>query len=478
VSVRLAYSQQGERLKDTARRVQDGVKVAFNKAKYEEAIGDLRDSNSDLKGLREQITELEKPRQPNTQLRCKVQASPEFSSHCKVRKVSKALHEALIGAWSCGQASHLRHLVKLFLETGKTDDHTQMNLAIICPTNARSRHQASLLHLQVLSQNLDWLDIPRLPSPAPSQEASEGRPRKRAKGVRFLEAIEPRTSLRQSSGSAQPGRTPSPDFGSCSASCDLRCSKDICSDLAKKSVASSPDPGCLGHIDTRSDESFRHSFYPLKNSFCPDASQGIINEGDIATMDQILDLSAEEYFDMVDRLRLARLLVSAVLKFHSTPWMAELWRLKDLSFFQNGEDIKAALRTLHLGVEFAQQKLTECNMDGVLLTPASSTISQVNEDERLSCGINNMTLHSLGVALLQIDRWTRIEPEDVLKVRKLAVRGSTLGPRYQELTHKCLSCDFGYGSDLKRPQLQKAVYDNVVGVLEGMISSLDLGGSD
>ncbi|KAK1954602.1 hypothetical protein LY78DRAFT_742284 [Colletotrichum sublineola] len=80
----------------------------------------------------------------------------------------------------------------------------------------------------------------------------------------------------------------------------------------------------------------------------------------------------------------------------------------------------------------------------------------------------------MGHALLQIDRWTRVEPGDVLAVRKMALRTSSLGSRYQEITRKCLRCDFGYGSDLAKPRLQEAVYENVVGALEMMISSLDL----
>ncbi|OHX00979.1 hypothetical protein CSPAE12_00334 [Colletotrichum incanum] len=191
-------------------------------------------------------------------------------------------------------------------------------------------------------------------------------------------------------------------------------------------------------------------------------------------MDEVLDESLGGSFSTIDRLKLARSLVSAVLKFHSTPWLSDFWRLRDLAFFRGGQDeeVSEALRSLHVGVEVAQKQFDL--MDDVQDSSGMQNLSRVTEDEQLYCGIGNLTLHSLGVALLQIDRWARVEPDDVLAVRKMALRSSSLGPRYQEITQKCLRCDFGYGSDLTKPRLQEAVYENVVEVLETMISSLDL----
>lgn len=79
-------------------------------------------------------------------------------------------------------------------------------------------------------------------------------------------------------------------------------------------------------------------------------------------------------------------------------------------------------------------------------------------------------MHSLGVALLQIGRWRYLDPEDVVQIRKLVGQKSRLGPRYDDLTSKCLFCDFGFGADLDRPHLQAAIYENVICELEKMIS--------
>lgn len=42
----------------------------------------------------------------------------------------------------------------------------------------------------------------------------------------------------------------------------------------------------------------------------------------------------------------------------------------------------------------------------------------------------------------------------------------------EELTNKCLGCDFGYGDDLSKPRLQQAVYEKLVCELDDMIRSL------
>ncbi|KAK8061946.1 hypothetical protein PG994_008312 [Apiospora phragmitis] len=47
-----------------------------------------------------------------------------------------------------------------------------------------------------------------------------------------------------------------------------------------------------------------------------------------------------------------------------------------------------------------------------------------------------------------------ISVDDVVAVRKLASKhNARLGPRYQDLTLKCIECDFGQGCDLSSPQL-------------------------
>lgn len=98
------------------------------------------------------------------------------------------------------------------------------------------------------------------------------------------------------------------------------------------------------------------------------------------------------------------------------------------------------------------------------------------DDAQRECGIRNLTMHSLGVALLQIGQWDPLRPENIVALRKvadLASRDSRLGPTYQRLTQKCLECDFGFGKDLAQPELQSAVYRDVVCELEELVVLLE-----
>ncbi|RYP44386.1 hypothetical protein DL768_009152 [Monosporascus sp. mg162] len=414
--------QKDERLKDTWKRLGDGLRISFNKSSYEAGLDDLQTANNELKCLREQITQLQKP--------CKDPPVKRLATGAlgwtDVRRAANALYEALVEAWSCGQASHIRHFVKLFLETEKADEDVKMNIAFLSHGYGGSPGQADLIQLQVRSRHMEWDPYLRLPMPSP--DTGEERPRKRLKPV--------------------------------------------------SQKAAGIAPHCLGHIDVKSEECYRHVFFASNGSSFRGTRPSTMEGGELIHMDAVCE-TAGGMFSTVDRLKMARSLVSVVLKFHATPWLGETWRLQDLSFFHQGaQDLTRSFRTLHLGVEFDQENLRQMGvgstMEGVQRTPSSSRLSQVSEDERLFCGIENMPLHCLGVALLQIDRLKKMEPEDVLGVRKMARLSSSLGPRYQEITQKCLRCDFGYGTDLSKTQLQKAVYESVAGALESMMSSLGI----
>jgi hypothetical protein len=117
-------------------------------------------------------------------------------------------------------------------------------------------------------------------------------------------------------------------------------------------------------------------------------------------------------------------------------------------------------------------------MEGIDSTGMSQESPQSIDETMLVYGIRNLTLHSLGVVLLQIGRWSRVEADDILQVRRLAQQVPRLGPKYRDLMQKCLNCDFGCGSSLTRPQLQQAVFEDVVEELDAMIRCLDISNDD
>lgn len=430
-------------MRDTWERVKKGMALTFSRKDYESGLDELRYANNDLKSLRDQVTQLQNP----YKLVSKRPIRPQGWSD--IQEAARALHGTLTGVWSCRQASHFRHFVKLFLEAEKADESVHMDIAIVCHGARCGPGDVSLVQLQVRSGYVAWRQTPRLFVPASPENE---RPRKRVKSVRFSEECSTTYSVSSTSTSitctSQAGAHDSPD---------LRAARDFCSELMVRYSQAHPiGSRCLGHLDAHSANPLRHSFYPAHpttQSICPGA-------GNDLRADSFLHSTAD--FSWVDRLKMARALVLAVLKFYATPWLSDEWRLGDFSI-SHTQDVSRALQTLHLGVEFNRG-----GMDDVQLG------QRLAEDELLLCGIENMTLHSLGVALLQIERQENFDLKDVLGVRKAVKVTSTFGERYQEITRKCLRCDFGFGADLGKGQLQRAVYERLVGELESMISTLSI----
>jgi hypothetical protein len=172
-----------------------------------------------------------------------------------------------------------------------------------------------------------------------------------------------------------------------------------------------------------------------------------------------------------EQLRLALRLARSVLQYHSTPWWRRDWDLSDLSYFDIDAELSVSLSTLHINAKLSSPGsiMSMHCVTAYIPTPPS------DDDTQLLCGIRNVTLHSLGVALLQIGRWEAVDTEDLVLIRKVAAKPSRLGPRYDELTAKCLYCDFGFGADLSKPQLQGAIYESVVHELEEMVAVLERG---
>ena len=201
-------------------------------------------------------------------------------------------------------------------------------------------------------------------------------------------------------------------------------------------------------------------------------------------LDQLLAQPRSNELSVPDQLQLALRIASAVLKFNSTSWLSEYWGLQDLFLFEGfGVDLPASLHTLHLGAEWTQSSRTSreqaepCTVLDMDPSPppgasASASVQAALEEAKLIHGIHNATMYNLGVALLSIGRWTPVDGHDILGVRRMALQACPLGPKFQDMTQRVLDCDFGYGKDLTKPKLQKAIYDGVLVELEGMIAAL------
>ena len=116
-------------------------------------------------------------------------------------------------------------------------------------------------------------------------------------------------------------------------------------------------------------------------------------------------------------------------------------------------------------------------LDNANHKPTDNSKPEPTDDEKSLYDIRNVNLYSLGVVMLEIGHWRKLNGRDIVSIRKLANPSSLrhpLGSRYHELARKCVDCDFGLGSDLTTEKLQSAVYDQVVAGLDTMIAAIDL----
>ncbi|KAL6901508.1 hypothetical protein GGI43DRAFT_358302 [Trichoderma evansii] len=462
---------KSKHLKDAMRKLRKRVKITIEIKDFEDKIASLEKSNNDLIRLRRQVNELQAPsccavKRSNITRRLPV----EFGTYGTIRRASKALYEALTATWSDTEVPRLRHLVKLFLDA-KAEADVLMEIAILCYDDVLQRRpllETSLTRVQVKSRTIDsiaWSNASLLVPTPKTDDAQSGR-RKRQK-VRFA-SVSDSSDIASETSPVASVVSVATSQSSAAPQDSLPLTGHFCSELSKRCSVPDNKEG-LGHIDNSMQEAFRHRFFP-----CPkDSHSNDMGLDNVMPMDEALAQSAHNRLDIVSQLRLAHRLVSAVLKFNSTPWLNELWNTGDLSFFRQGDDLPRSLQTLHFGVELIHN--APDSEDSAMEVESPVNLGHLPiEDAQYKHGVRNVTLFSLGAALLAIGRWERIDHNDIEGIRRLASQPSYLGAVYQELTQKVLDCDFGYGKDLKKPRLQEAIYEMVVLELESMIASLDI----
>ncbi|KAL7621499.1 hypothetical protein AAE478_008823 [Parahypoxylon ruwenzoriense] len=441
-------------------RAREAVDVMLNKSKYDSLISCLKDSNQEIKRLRKTAGRIQRY-QTKT---CTTRPRNLPPSYKQVMQHAKSFHDALKRFWSCFQAQHTSHDVRLLLDSRNDGS---LRVIVRYRTNSGFQFQDGLVDLLVRSQSLRLVHITM---PATESQVSwaslEGGPPKNMRRVKFTDdcvGSSCTTTLIQEPESTTTLHSQAPLLDLCS-------SGDMCSQLCCQADARA----CGGYLDTS--DHLRHHLSPVCSPGCD--HKECLNTKSLrepAPLNKIFNFPVERSISVPEQVRLALKLVKGVLQFHSTPWLQPYWRLQDLSYFQTDEGLASSLSTLHISTELSRQQQQEKQQQGerdtVMLGISNETI-----DAQLASGIRNLTMHSLGVALLQIGQWDMLKADDIVEVRKvadLAEHDSRLGPRYQKITQQCLDCDFGFGKDLNQAELQSAIYKDVVCELESLIYTLE-----
>ncbi|KAF2005194.1 hypothetical protein P154DRAFT_354315 [Amniculicola lignicola CBS 123094] len=483
-----------ESIKVAARRLRNAIKMTFDKSKYLESLSSLRDRNTELTQIRSHLAIF------SQQKTCSdgwcIAKKPLPAHINSIRTASKQLHEALSSNWCCSNPT-ARHSARICIDA-KVEAGVRVDLAISCRASPAMEPP---IWLYVQSIRIDTLgtkcpaasappcNADRQGASAPSVIISHKReqsdliqiePKRKPKPrqVRFADSHQEPMCPRQTTIAAAittiVAKQTTPEINLCQTKniCHyLKQNFQLCGNIISKH--------CVGYLE--SPKLYKHMFYLHETPISSRATHNS-NQPSIYSITDLMVPGLDEPLTMVDQLKLAQKTAIGLLQFNDTPWLAERWRLKDVAYFgfHNSLD-DSALKTIHLSSQISTETLPPplltTLMEGIVQDPTS--IQPISEEDYY--GINNLPLFFLGVALLELAHWKTLEsmskpadPNLILTARRLANMPTTLGPRYQDIMRKCLQCNFGFGTDLGKRELQSAVYGDVVGPLEKMIESLSI----
>ncbi|KAH7370409.1 hypothetical protein BKA65DRAFT_488374 [Rhexocercosporidium sp. MPI-PUGE-AT-0058] len=424
------------------------VKISFSKNRLTDIVNELRDYNKDLRRLSNQIRKLNsnsiQPPQPVT---------TTAISHLQItQQASSRLYEILASGWACEDG--VEHVASMSLKVEENCQHSaskvRFNLAVTCI-------QPSLRCTPL------WLAI----ESAPSDGSREPPPEKQAAALKStLQKIGSLGRVRFALSSVM---TASTKMSSSSisqlpvgAQIDLCAMGRLCRYFRQAQNQAALEP-CMGFLEKT--KTFKHFVY--RNS----PPQPLADDSKSVSLKQILHLgAADKKGDWVGKLRLARLLALAVLRFHGTKWLPESWGSNDVRFIGH-----EALTD--------PEKLPDSPCFNAKLSNPSTTPRQIEHPYISASSLAaNETLFNLGVVLIELGYNAPFEKlrqssglqvgtngpvAEFLTARRLGESvHEEMNPTYGRLVEKCLICNFGVATKLDNTELQSAVVVQVVNQLD------------
>jgi hypothetical protein len=258
---------------------------------------------------------------------------------------------------------------------------------------------------------------------------------------------------------------------------------DLCSEPQRSHVSSKSEAArCIGVLAHTAGSRYLLSFDSHEDTFPPNSESKPLKFISLASLfatSQGANKAARLSF--FDRVRLARLLATAVLQFHATPWLKHTLCSKDVFFHSVDSSI---IKTISVQ--------NEVYLNTAIRGPDCPALR--GSPFRSPPRVRNQQLFALGVILIELAYEAPLhslqKPTDVashddqntdyyIADRVRLTVSSMLGPMYADLIRKCIHCDFGRGNNLEDPALQESFYVEVVQGLEELeakFHSFGLGG--
>ncbi|ETS76499.1 hypothetical protein PFICI_11886 [Pestalotiopsis fici W106-1] len=451
--------QVHESLRATFKRLKTRLEVGFNLSSYEKQLDQIRRHNCNLQAIRRQLDDLHtaKPFKHATPLPNRP-SLPSWIS--PVRELSKDAYFALSSAFSCQDDKHTDHYTALETSTRSPGQKSsRLEVAIVyCHGTDIEDHTFLRLILQSCLPHPEWVSktgtahVPKstrrvqFAEPEPERHSTESCPvPPEQRNLISLSAVDNACAYLEST---------------------MRYSTRQHTDYLAYLYQESP---C------------ERSFYITRHTdgYSPDSYHRR------KSLQDLFKNAPATRVTMPGQLRLAIQLVYAVLQSHSTPWLRELWTTSDLLFETTGPNHQ----NLDLDLFLRSRLLSHNDTDSTTTTlerrvhrDKGKSIPSDRTDGygRDNYDICNMTLFSLGIALLEIGHWAPMsqmrlngDRDDIATALRVAQENIGLGKKYGRIVRKCMQCEFGYGHDLGKVELQSAIYSDIVCPLQELVDRLD-----
>ena len=426
-----------------------------------------------------------------------------------VQVASLRLHEALANVWSC--SVHKEHSVNICMNTNVDIETAQAPEDVAVPRIRFDMAFTFLPNPTQIFQGPIWLEIEtsrnaHVKGTKTSEarndtfktslkrradnfldittvEASSAPKKKEKKSVSFL--LFTTSPDGNDSEDTVMGNTTSIEYNTPTddLSPELCCRTDLCLHLQQHHQSSPSDKSTCIRVLQRT-QTFNHILYRRPVLDAPATSTSLET-----VLSNLAENKPTSGLSCLERVRLAHSLATAVLEFHSTPWLSENWRSRNVHFYGiNDPRIEklGLLNTPLLNATFSQSHQQQVD---------NGPRPQETCENAVLSPIRNNILFGLGVMMLELGFETTMKTlrrsqdlkagqehafTDYLTARRYKKSIATpLGARYGRITQKCLDCEFGVGEyDLKEPALQAAFFKDVIqelSDLEKTFKRLDIG---
>lgn len=245
---------------------------------------------------------------------------------------------------------------------------------------------------------------------------------------------------------------------------DLYMIPNLCQHLGQH-VGGTESLHCVGYLQKT--KTFRHVIYTPKDS--------PVNNPGIKTFEEALNVAKahEIEFTRRERVQLSTFLAQAVLRFHSTPWLPQQWRSRDVVFYGINDLSEDRLLSPYLKARVCTSSTPAPQALVVAAAAASTSPSQ--------SPIRNQLLFDLGVMLVEIAYGAPLQElkaedddrGDPFTLYHTATRlcsqlNQKCGPAYEAAARVCLRGTLGGSCDLHNSRALENFYVEVVQRLKVM----------